>query len=188
MGKNEKFKEVWEDSKARARAGENLLKIVWHEKWNFLYKLLKSITAIGVILSIGLIGVMIVVDWKDTKTIGSSSVSAHQIWTRKSLDDAVYDAMINLNPEKGRIVWLGSTISREKALNVIIRQANRFNSLVDAQYEDYNAGFTVDINPVFRQKVDVYYVKDTDNTYGIFIVPRGTQIHDDSGVKYEKIM
>lgn len=188
MEKKENFKQAWEDAKARARAGDNLIKIAWYEKWNLLYKLGRAIMTIGVIICVGFVGLMIVVDWKDTKTIGSSSISAHQIWTRKSLDDKVYEAMINLNPEKGAIIWLGSTISREKALNVIVRQANRFNSLVDEKHQDYNAGFTVDINPAFRNAVDVYYVKDTDNTYGIFIVTSGTKIHDDSGVKYEKIM
>lgn len=136
---------------------------------NFSYKLILVITPMLIIAGIGLF-------------IYMREPNTDSIVQRENLRQAIHDEIVELDIANGNVVWIEDSIKKEVVVEVAVKEADWFNSEVDAKREDYKAKFTTGISPAFRHRVDIYYVEE-DGKRAIFIVPEGSKVKSN----YKKI-
>ena len=157
--------------------GRDILNQVWYRKWELAeygWKfLLKGIFAFAILSSILMLGISA---WDNiTAPENGTAVEAYE-----DPDSLIWKSIVGLNQKTGNVVYIGMTISREKAIKLAKDNANNFNHQVAEKRADFEAGITAKIPKAFRTPVDVYWCPKESS---LFIVPRGMKVD----AEYEKI-
>ena len=157
--------------------GKDTFMKVWLRKWEFLDKGIKSfikgVIAISVLTYMAMFGI-------SAFDHVSSPENGEAIEIYENPDQYIWRSIVELDVENGNVIYIGQTISKEKAIQMARDNANAFNHLVSEKYADLKAGITNDVPKNFKNYVDVYWAPYEE---AVFIVPRGMKV--DAG--YEKI-
>lgn len=157
--------------------GKDLFCQVWYRKWELLHRgwdlLLKGIVAFAFLSSILMLGISA---W-DSITAPENGTAVEDY---EEPDALIWKSIVGLNQKTGNVVYIGMTISKEKAIKLAQENANNFNHQVAEKRADFEAGITAKIPKAFRTPVDVYWCPKEN---ALFIVPRGMKVD----AEYEKI-
>lgn len=152
----------------------------WYLKYEYIHRIIRVVESMFILLCIGTIACMVLVESVSTKEMANGQ-KVHMVQMWNDLDKLLDDALLNYDPRRGTVIWVGPTISAHKAMIIAQRRLKLFNAKVETENEDYKAGIKNSVDPMFEKKRDVYYIKDEDGTQGFFIVEGGTKILGNDG-------
>lgn len=157
--------------------GKDTFMKVWLRKWEFLDKGIKS--CIKVVIAISVLTYMAMFGISAFDHVASPE-NGEAIEIYENPNEYIWRSIVELDEENGNVVYIGQTISKEKAIQMARDNANAFNHLVSEKYANVAEGISHDVPKNFKNYVEVYWAPYEE---AIFIVSRGTKV--DAG--YEKI-
>ena len=144
---------------------------IWYKKWSILTGAVQMLVFAIMLVCVGFAIYIPVTEVMDMK----GDIHPVQRWGH--LEEQIDKVLRNPNAEKGSIIWIGSSVTEKEAIKAGVKRLKLFNTKVEIENADYDAGILANVNPMFEKKRKMFYVVDDDVTKGLLIVLEDTDVN-----------